>query len=110
MYTNLISGVGKTFVAAGIGIDAVKKGYKVSFVRMDNLVQLLKTQKITRSSRTKLKQITTSNLVIIDDLMFMAMEKFEANLFFRKSSEILKLYFMNINSFDSLEIIWLETN
>lgn len=77
------SGVGKTFLAAGLGIDAVKKGYKVSFVRMDNLVQLLKTQEITRSSRTKLKQITASDLVIIDDLMFMAMEKFEANLFFQ---------------------------
>lgn len=76
-------GVGKTFLAAGLGIDAVKRGYKVSFVQMDNLIQLLKTQEITRSSRAKIKQITTSDLVIIDDLMFMAMEKFEANLFFQ---------------------------
>lgn len=76
-------GVGKTFLAAGLGIDAVKRGYKVSFVQMDNLIQLLKTQEITRNSRAKIKQITTSDLVIIDDLMFMAMEKFEANLFFQ---------------------------
>lgn len=76
-------GVGKTFLAAGLGIDAVKKGFKVSFIQMDNLIQALKTQEITRSSRVKIKQITTSDLVIIDDLMFMAMEKFEANLFFQ---------------------------
>lgn len=76
-------GVGKTFLAAGLGIDAVKKGYKVSFIQMDNLIQILKTQEITRSSKAKLKQITASDLVIIDDLMFMAMEKFEANLFFQ---------------------------
>jgi DNA replication protein DnaC len=76
-------GVGKTFLAAGLGIDAVKHGYKVSFVQMDSLIQLLRTQEIARSARAKLKQITNSDLVIIDDLMFMAMEKFEANLFFQ---------------------------
>jgi DNA replication protein DnaC len=76
-------GVGKTFLAIGLGIDAVKQGYKVSFVQMDNLIQLLKTQDIARSSKAKIKQITTSDLLIIDDLMFMAMEKFEANLFFQ---------------------------
>lgn len=76
-------GVGKTCLAAGLGIDAVKHGYKVSFIQMDNLVHLLKTQEIARSSRTKIKQIISSDLVIIDDLMFMAMEKSEANLFFQ---------------------------
>lgn len=76
-------GVGKTFLAVGLGIDAVNQGYKVSFLQMDNLIYLLKTQEVTRSSRAKIKQITTSDLVIIDDLMFMAMEKSEANLFFQ---------------------------
>jgi DNA replication protein DnaC len=76
-------GVGKTYLAIGLGIDAVKQGYKVSFVQMDNLVHLLKTQEIARSSMTRIKQIISSDLVIIDDLMFMAMEKVEANLFFQ---------------------------
>jgi len=76
-------GVGKTFLAVGLGIDAVNQGYKVSFFQMDNLIYLLKTQEITRSSRAKIKQLITSDLVIIDDLMFMAMEKSEANLFFQ---------------------------
>lgn len=76
-------GVGKTYLAVGLGIDAVRQGYKVSFVQMDNLVHLLKTQEIVRSSMSKIKQIISSDLVIIDDLMFMAMEKVEANLFFQ---------------------------
>lgn len=76
-------GVGKTFLAIGLGIDAVNQGYKVSFVQMDGLIQLLKTQEISRNSRARIKQITTSDLVIIDDLMFIAMEKYEASLFFQ---------------------------
>ncbi|MEQ8198458.1 MAG: ATP-binding protein, partial [Clostridiaceae bacterium] len=76
-------GVGKTFLAVGLGIDAVKQGYKVTFIQMDNLIHLLKTQEIARSSNSKIKQIINSDLVIIDDLMFMAMEKADANLFFQ---------------------------
>ncbi len=50
---------------------------------MNDLIYWLKTQEIISSSRTKLKRIVEADLLIIDDLMFMAMEKGEANLFFR---------------------------
>ncbi|MHB8171928.1 MAG: IS21-like element helper ATPase IstB [Thermincolia bacterium] len=76
-------GVGKTHLAIGLGIEAINKGYKVSFIQMDNLIHLLKTQEITRSGRAKMNRIITSDLVIIDDLMFMAMDRNEANLFFQ---------------------------
>ncbi len=76
-------GVGKTFLAIGLGIDAIDKGYKVSFVQMDTLINLFKTQEISKGSRLRMKRITTSDLVIIDDLMFMAMNKNEANMFFQ---------------------------
>ncbi|PTQ55241.1 MAG: Mobile element protein [Candidatus Carbobacillus altaicus] len=76
-------GVGKTHLAIGLGIDALKKGYKVSFVTMDQLIHLLKTQEIARTAQNRLKRIQNSNLVIIDDLMFMAMDRNEANLFFQ---------------------------
>jgi hypothetical protein len=49
----------------------------------DNLIHLLKTQEIARTSQTRMKRILNSDLVIIDDLMFMAMEKSESNLFFQ---------------------------
>ena len=76
-------GVGKTFLAIGLGIDAIDKGYKVSFIQMDSLINLFKTQEISRSSRTRMKRIISSDLVIIDDLMFMAMNRNEANMFFQ---------------------------
>ena len=76
-------GVGKTHIGIGLGLEAIHKGYKVSFIGMDDLVQVLKTQEITRSSKLKLKRIINSDLVIIDDLMFMAMDRNEANLFFQ---------------------------
>lgn len=76
-------GIGKSHMSIGLGIEAVQRGYKVHFISMDELVELLKTQEITRSSRAKLKRLISSDLVIIDDLMFMAMNHHEANLFFQ---------------------------
>lgn len=76
-------GVGKTHIAVGLAIEAIYKGYKAIFIQMDNLVQILKTQEITRSSKAKMKRILSSDLVIIDDLMFIAMNRNEANLFFQ---------------------------
>ncbi len=75
--------VGKTFIATGLGLEAVHRGYKVSFITMDDLVQVLKTQEITRKSKTRLIKIIDSDLVIIDDLMFLAMDRHEGNLFFQ---------------------------
>jgi len=76
-------GVGKTHLAVGLGIHAIHSGYKVVFTTMNDLVHYLKTQEILRSARARIKRILDADLVIIDDLMFMAMEKHEANLFFQ---------------------------
>ncbi|CCO06886.1 IS21-like element helper ATPase IstB [Desulforamulus hydrothermalis] len=76
-------GVGKTHLAIGLGIEAIRRGYKVSFIQMDALIHLFKTQEITRSGRVRIKRIISSDLVIIDDLMFMAMDRNEANMFFQ---------------------------
>ena len=77
------TGVGKTMLSIGLGIHAIYSGYKVHFVTMNDLVYILKTQEVLRTSRARYKRIIESDLVIIDDLMFMAMEKHEANLFFQ---------------------------
>lgn len=76
-------GVGKSHLSVGIGIEAINNGYKVRFTSMADLIHLLKTQEISSASRNKVKRIVESDLLIIDDLMFMAMEKHEANLFFQ---------------------------
>ena len=61
---------------------------------MAELVSLLKTESYVRKPELRLMRIRKSELVIIDDMMFMAMETNEANLFFQldlyeKSSIIL---------------------
>ena len=76
-------GTGKTHLSVGLGIEALERVHRVSFVAMDTLIHLLKTQDIARTSQTRMKRILGSDLVIIDDLMFMAMEKSESNVFFQ---------------------------
>lgn len=81
-------GVGKTHLAIGIGIEAIYEGYKVTFIPMGELIHALKTEEITRKSQIRLKRLRESNLVIIDDLMFMAMDQREANLFFHLINDL----------------------
>ncbi|HAJ3957479.1 IS21-like element helper ATPase IstB [Fictibacillus sp. Mic-4] len=75
-------GVGKTHISIGLGLEAIQKGFKVTFFTMGELVHVLKTEEYLSKSKTQLKRIRESDLVIIDDLMYMAMDQREANLFF----------------------------
>lgn len=81
-------GVGKTHLAIGLGIQAINSGFKVIFSSMGELVHTLKTEEITRKSQTRMKRIRSADLVIIDDLMFMAMNQQEANLFFHLINDL----------------------
>ena len=45
------TGVGKTMISIGLGIHAINSGYKVHFVTMNDLVYILKTQEVLRTSR-----------------------------------------------------------
>ncbi|GIP65691.1 hypothetical protein J32TS6_42460 [Virgibacillus pantothenticus] len=69
-------------------IEALNQGYKVIFTTMGDLVHVLKTEEITRKSQTRMKRIRDADLVIIDDLMFMAMDQQEANMFFHLINEL----------------------
>lgn len=75
-------GVGKTHLSIGLGLAAIQNGYRASFVSMGELVPLLKTEEYLRKSQIQLNRIRKADLVIIDDLMYMAMDQHEANLFF----------------------------
>jgi DNA replication protein DnaC len=75
-------GSGKTHISIGLGIEAIQKGFKVVFSTMGELTHLLKTEEYIRKSQTQLKRIKEADLVIIDDLLYMAMDPREANLLF----------------------------
>lgn len=81
-------GVGKTHLAVSLGYKAVELGYKVSFVSMDSLMYVLKTQEISRKSKGKMNRILSSNLVIIDELGYLPITRDEANLFFQLISTL----------------------
>lgn len=81
-------GVGKTHIAIGLGLEAIYKGHQVSFIPMGELVHLLKTKEFSRKSQTSYKRIVDSDMVIIDDMMYMAMDSKEANLFFHLINEL----------------------
>lgn len=76
-------GVGKTHLAIGLGLKAIQNGQRVSFISMGELIPLMKTEEYLRKSQIQLNRIRNADLVIIDDLMYMAMNQHEANLFFQ---------------------------
>ncbi len=75
-------GVGKTHLATALGLAAIDAGYKVLFVHMEELIRLLKTEEISTKSRNKLKRMYKSDLVIIDEIGFLPVNRSEANLIF----------------------------
>ncbi|ALS77281.1 ATP-binding protein [Planococcus kocurii] len=77
------TGAGKTHLSTALGIHAIERGYQVSFVSMERLIYVLKSKEYTSKSKTRYKRITTSDLIIIDDVMYMAYEPQEAHLFFQ---------------------------
>ena len=81
-------GIGKTHLAVGLGLQAVDLGYRVVFITMQDLVKCLITETITRSSRHRLKQILTADLVIIDEVGFLPISMAEANSFFQLVSKL----------------------
>jgi len=91
-HTNILffgpPGLGKTHLAISIGVQAVSKGYIVSFERMTSLVKLLKSAEIQRGAAFRLNRIYKSDLVIIDEIGYSPIEKKEANFFFNLISEL----------------------
>lgn len=72
------SGVGKTFIAAGLCNDALRKGYKAYFRTMEQIIEMLKMKDITRSAGVDYKRLLKAHLLVIDDIMMFALDKQQA--------------------------------
>lgn len=72
------SGIGKTFLAAGLCADAVKKGYKAYFRTMEEIINMLKMKDFTATAMADYKRLNKANLVVIDDIMLFPVEKQQA--------------------------------
>ncbi|NJP38642.1 IS21-like element helper ATPase IstB [Alkalicoccus luteus] len=77
------TGAGKTHLSVALGVHAVQQGFQVSFVSMAHLMYILKTREHIKKSNTRYKRIIGSDLIIIDDVMYMTYEAHEAHLFFQ---------------------------
>lgn len=77
------TGVGKTHLSTALGIHAIERGYQVSFLSMERLIYILKSREYINKSKTRYKRVVSSDLVIIDDVMYMAYEPQDAHLFFQ---------------------------
>lgn len=72
------SGTGKTFLAAGLCFDAIKKGYKAYFRSMEELSNMLSMKDFTKSALAEYKRLSKANLIVIDDIMLFPVEKKQA--------------------------------
>lgn len=61
-------GIGKTHLAVGLGIEAVRLGYHAYFITLEELLTVLKTQPMIQRSQRRIKQLTTADLVILDEV------------------------------------------
>ncbi|MGC9344243.1 MAG: IS21-like element helper ATPase IstB [Bacteroidales bacterium] len=72
------SGVGKTYIAAGLCSDALKNGYKAYFRTMEQIIEMLNLKDITRSAGVEYKRLLKAHLLVIDDIMMFALDKKQA--------------------------------
>ncbi len=90
-YQNIIalgpSGTGKTHVALGLGLAACQKGLKVRFITAASLVHELIEAVDERRLQRFQKQLTSQNLLIIDELGFVPLSKTGAKLLFEVISQ-----------------------
>jgi DNA replication protein DnaC len=63
-------GVGKTHLANAIGIEAIKKGYKVLLFHINDLIEKLNIAKADGTKNQLMNLIMNANLVIIDEIGF----------------------------------------
>lgn len=69
------SGTGKTFIAAGLCNEALKKGYNAFFRTMEQIIYIIKMKDITKSAAMEYANILKANLLVIDDIMMFPIEK-----------------------------------
>ena len=100
-------GIGKTHLSIAFGVAAVEKGYKVCFERITNLIKLLKTSEIQKTSEYRIRRIMKSDLIIIDEIGYTPIERREANLFFNMISETYEKLSLIVTSNKSFES-WAE--
>lgn len=77
------SGVGKTHLATAIGITAAKKRYSVYFISCHDLITQLNKAHYENKLDQRIKHFCRYELLIIDEIGYLPVDKQGANLFFQ---------------------------
>ena len=78
-------GVGKSHLAAGLGVKAVQNGCSVAFMSADHLIDLVRRDEAADKRRLHRRKYMTTGLLIIDELGFQDLDRLDAHLLFKVS-------------------------
>lgn len=76
-------GVGKSMIATGIGINACKAGKTVLFINAKELMDKLSDSLEKNTLKQTLKSLSKVELLIIDELSYLKMDKEKESIFFQ---------------------------
>lgn len=76
------SGTGKTFLAAGLIYDAIKKGKKGYLFTIEELLTCLRTKDISAAAMQTYARIMNADIISIDDIMMFPIKKEDSSAFF----------------------------
>jgi len=76
------SGLGKSFIAAGLVYEAVKQGYRAYFYTMEDIINIIRLKDLSSSALGTYNKLLKAYLLAIDDIMLFPMKKDEAVGFF----------------------------
>ncbi|WP_456057552.1 IS21-like element helper ATPase IstB [Alicyclobacillus dauci] len=80
-------GVGKTHLAAALGLEAIRQRHSVYFTTANELVESLEEAHEKGTIRRKLRQYTKPALLIVDEIGYRKMNNAAAHLFFQLVAE-----------------------
>jgi DNA replication protein DnaC len=77
------TGTGKTHLLAALGYSACEKGISVRFTRVVDMINVLTTAQINGTLEKALRQYTTPQLLLLDELGYLPIDKRGADLLFQ---------------------------
>jgi DNA replication protein DnaC len=90
-HTNIIFiggvGLGKSHLATALGYEACQKGLSVLFTTAVDIINTLTAAQITQRLKAELKRYTAPNLLIMDELGYLPIDKQGADLLFQVISQ-----------------------
>ena len=77
------SGTGKTHLAISLAIAACQGGYTAYFTTFHNLIETLRKADQQNRLRRKLQIFNKPHVLVIDELGYLPLDRYDANLFFQ---------------------------